>query len=209
MIVFLVIMYSQGYTSIHPHSTWMCHFWLSYSLLSLHLWSASPSPCWLLWVCIHTHRQIVEYSGSIVTWKRRGLKMKTCLKKKTKTPSHNCGSPAVHRLGCSLRTKPRKRSFPLCVKNVLVLPVLGLISSSPLHHVKTESGLSDLPIDNTKMVFCPAFNTAMIAGEKKKNPSRRSVCVTPQQTLHGAHFGDECVLCVCVQQGEAAVGLCL
>lgn len=91
--------------------------------------------------------------------------------KKKKKPPHNCGSPAVHNLGCSRRTKPRKRSFPLGVKNVLVLAVLGLISS-PLHHVKTESGLSDLPVDNTKMVFSPAFNAAMIAGKKKKkNPS--------------------------------------
>lgn len=86
MIVFRVIMYSQEYTSIHPHSTCMCHFCLSYSLLSLHLWSASPSRCWLLRVCIHTHRQIVECLGSVVTWKRRGLKMKTCLKNKNALP---------------------------------------------------------------------------------------------------------------------------
>lgn len=78
--------------------------------------------------------------------------------------------------------------------------MLGPISS-PLHHVKTESGLSDLPADNTKMVFSPAFNTAVIA-EKKKNPSRWSVCVALQQSSPWCPLWRwMCPLCVCAAGG--------
>lgn len=180
MIVFHVIMYSQGYTSIHPHSTWMCHFWLSYSLLSLHLWSASPSPCWLLWVCIHTHRQIVEYSGSIVTWKRRGLKMKTCLKKQNKN--------AFPRLWKPSGSSPRLQSENKAQEEIL--PALRKECSRPAnawaHQQLTTSSCQNwirliwsTHRQHKDGVLPSLQHSHDSRKKKKKNPSRRSVCVTP------------------------------
>lgn len=200
---FHVIMYSQECTSIHPLSTWMCHFWLSYSLLSL------PLLKWLfLGVCIHTHTDwLLSILAQLEAKREEGWKWKQ--QKKPKTPSHNCGSPTVHNLGCSLGTKPGKRSFPHRVKNVPDLPELGLISS-PLHHVKTESGLSDLPVDNTKMVFSPSLQHSHDSRKKKILPDEVCVCVRlTSRPLQGAHFGNECVLCVCVRSRGRLLWVCV